>query len=81
VILKGTKVDGMYTADPVHHADADHPPRLTYKEVFDRGLRVMDLTAITLCMENHLPIVVFNVQVPGNLRRVVLGEELGTLVQ
>ncbi len=81
VILKGTKVDGMYTADPVHHADADHLPRLTYKEVFDRGLRVMDLTAITLCMENHLPIVVFNVQVPGNLRRVVLGEELGTLVQ
>ncbi len=81
VILKGTKVDGMYTADPIHHADADHLPRLTYKEVLDRGLRVMDLTAITLCMENHLPIVVFNVQVPGNLRRVVLGEELGTLVQ
>jgi uridylate kinase len=81
VILKGTKVDGMYTADPAHHADADRLPRLTYQEVFDRGLRVMDLTAITLCMENHLPIVVFNVQVPGNLRRVVIGEEIGTLVQ
>jgi uridylate kinase len=81
VLLKGTKVDGMYTADPVHHADADRLPRLTYQEVFDRGLRVMDMTAITLCMENHLPIVVFNVQVPGNLRRVVLGEEIGTLVQ
>lgn len=81
VILKGTKVDGMYTADPMRHADATRLPRLSYREVFDRGLRVMDLTAITLCMENQLPIVVFNIQVPGNLRRIMEGEEIGTLVQ
>lgn len=81
VILKGTKVDGMYTADPMRDRDATRLPNLSYQEVFDRGLRVMDMTAITLCMENQLPIVVFNIQVPGNLRRIVEGEEIGTFVQ
>ncbi len=81
VLLKGTKVDGIHTADPVKHPEALRLPRLKYQEVFERGLRVMDLTAITLCMENQLPIVVFNIQVPGNLRRAVLGEPIGTAVQ
>jgi uridylate kinase len=81
VLLKGTKVDGIHTADPVKNAEAVRLPRLGYKEILDRNLRVMDLTAITLCMENKLPIVVFNIQIPGNLRRAVLGEAIGTLVQ
>ncbi|MDM7915018.1 MAG: UMP kinase [Candidatus Eisenbacteria bacterium] len=81
VVLKGTKVDGIHTADPVHHPDAQRLPLLTYEQVLSQNLRVMDLTAITLCMENKLPIVVFDVQVPGNLMKVVTGEPLGTLVQ
>jgi uridylate kinase len=81
VVLKGTKVSGIHTRDPMLFSDAEHLPKLTYQEVLDRGLRVMDLTAITLCMENGLPIVVFDVQVPGNLRKVLMGEGLGTLVQ
>jgi len=81
VVLKGTKVSGIHTADPMRVLDAEHLPRLTYQEVLDRGLRVMDLTAITLCMENHLPIVVFDIQVPGNLKKVILNEGIGTLVQ
>ncbi len=81
VLLKGTKVDGMYSADPMRDSDAVQLPHLSYQEVLDRGLRVMDMTAITLCMENRLPIVVFNIRVPGNLQRVVGGEEIGTLVQ
>jgi uridylate kinase len=81
VLLKGTKVDGIHTADPEKDAEAVRLPRLGYKEILDRNLRVMDMTAITLCMENQLPIVVFNIQIPGNLRRAVLGEAIGTLVQ
>jgi uridylate kinase len=81
VVLKGTKVSGIHTADPMRFVDAEHLPILTYKEVLDRGLRVMDLTAITLCMENGLPIVVFDIQVPGNLKKVILNEGIGTLVQ
>jgi uridylate kinase len=81
VLLKGTKVDGIHSADPVKDPKAILLPRLGYREILDRDLRVMDLTAITLCMENKLPIVVFNIQIPGNLRAVVLGETIGTLVQ
>jgi uridylate kinase len=81
VLLKGTKVEGIHSADPVKDPSAVRLPRLNHQEIIDRNLRVMDMTAITLCMENKLPIVVFNIQVPGNLRRVVLGEEIGTVVQ
>jgi uridylate kinase len=81
VILKATKVDGIYSADPMREPNADRFDRLTYIEVLNRGLRVMDTTAISLCMENKLPIVVFNLNKPGNLRRVVMGEPgVGSLV-
>jgi uridylate kinase len=81
VILKATKVDGIYSADPMRVPNADRFDRLTYIEVLNRGLRVMDTTAISLCMENKLPIVVFNLNTPGNLRRVVMGEPgVGSLV-
>jgi uridylate kinase len=74
VILKATKVDGIYSGDPQLDPDAVLLPRVTYIEVLNRGLRVMDTTAISLCMENKLPIGVFNLNTPGNLRRVVIGE-------
>jgi len=74
VILKATKVDGIYSGDPVVDPNAVLLPRVTYIEVLNRGLRVMDTTAISLCMENKLPIGVFNLNTPGNLRRVVIGE-------
>jgi uridylate kinase len=81
VILKATKVDGIYSADPVHHPDAVRFDRLTYIEVLNRGLRVMDTTAISLCMENKLPIVIFNLNRSGNLHRVVMGQAgVGSLV-
>jgi uridylate kinase len=80
VILKGTKVDGIYTADPMVHKDAVRYDTIPYLEVIDRGLKVMDSTAITLCMDNKLPIIVFNLQRPGNLRRVIMGEPVGTRV-
>ena len=81
VILKATKVDGIYSADPMRVPNAERFDRLTYIEVLNRGLRVMDTTAISLCMENKLPIVVFNLNTPGNLRRVVMGEPgVGSLV-
>lgn len=79
-IFKGTKVDGVYDADPMTNKDAKKFDTLTHQDVIQRGLRVMDITAVTLCMENHLPIIVFNVKKPGNLKRVVLGEKLGTTV-
>ncbi len=79
-ILKATKVDGVYSADPVHDATATFFPRITYLDILTRGLKVMDSTAITLCMDNRLPLVVFNVGERGNLLRVVKGEEVGTLV-
>ncbi|HEV8675603.1 MAG TPA: UMP kinase [Methylomirabilota bacterium] len=74
IILKATKVDGIYSADPVLDPQAVRLPRVTYIEVLNRGLRVMDTTAISLCMDNKLPIGVFNLNTPGNLRRIVLGE-------
>jgi len=80
VILKGTKVDGIYTADPMLHADASKYDTISYIEVLERELKVMDATAISLCMDNKLPIVVFNLRAPGNLRRVVMGEPVGTRV-
>ena len=81
VILKGTKVDGIYTADPLVHADARRLERLTYLEVLAQQLKVMDATAISLCMDNKLPIVVFDLRKPGNLERVVMGEPVGSLVE
>lgn len=79
-IIKGTKVDGIYDSDPVKNKDAKKFDRLSYLEVVKRELKVMDTTAVTLCMENNLEIVVFNLIQPGNLRRIVLGENLGTRV-
>ncbi len=80
VILKATKVDGIYTADPVKHPDATKYDRVSYLQVLQERLQVMDATAISLCMDNKLPIVVFNLKEPGNIRRVVMGENIGTTV-
>jgi uridylate kinase len=80
-ILKGTKVDGVYDKDPVKHADAVKFDELTYMDVLEKRLRVMDATAITLAMDNNLPIVVFNMFTPGNLTRVLAGEPVGTVVK
>ncbi len=80
VILKGTKVDGVYDKDPVKNEDARKFNKISYIEVLDRGLKVMDSTAISLCMDNGIPILVFSVLKPGNIKRVVMGEEVGTLV-
>jgi uridylate kinase len=80
VILKATKVDGVYTADPTLDPTATKFQRLGYLEVLNRGIEVMDNTALTLCMDNDVPIVVFNLLKEGNIERVVLGEEIGTLV-
>jgi len=79
-VLKATKVEGVYDADPVLHPDARLFTEISYREVMERGLRVMDATAITMCMENDLPIRVFNISVPGNIARAVRGEPVGTLV-
>jgi uridylate kinase len=81
VILKGTKVDGFYTADPMKDATATHLPEVTYLQALEQGLKVMDATAISLCMDNALPIVVFNLRTPGNLRRVIMGERIGSIVR
>ena len=80
VILKGTRVDGIYTADPEKDSTATRFEAISYTEVYERGLNVMDLTAFTLSQENHLPIVVFDMNKPGNLLRVVEGDKVGTLV-
>ncbi len=80
VILKGTKVDGVYTADPMLYPDATRLDTISYLQVLEQGLKVMDATAISLCMDNRLPIVVFNLLTAGNLRRAVLGEQVGSLV-
>jgi uridylate kinase len=80
VILKGTKVDGIYTADPLQHPDARRFDRISYLQVLEQGLQVMDATAISLCMDNNLPIMVFNLRTPGNLRRAVMGEPIGSVV-
>ena len=80
VMLKGTRVDGIYTADPEKDASAVKYDSITYDEIIAKGLKVMDLTAVTMCNENHLPIYVFNMDKVGNLKRVMTGEEIGTLV-
>ncbi len=80
VILKGTKVDGIYSADPVKQPDATRYEHLTYLQVLQERLQVMDATAVSLCMDNKLPIVVFNLRTPGNIRRVIMGEAVGTVV-
>jgi uridylate kinase len=80
VILKATKVDGVYDADPQKVPDAKMFSRINYLDVLSRGLKVMDTTAISMCMDNSLPIIVFNLNVPGNLQRVILGEKVGSLV-
>jgi len=81
VILKGTKVDGVYTADPMVDKTARRYETISYLEVLERQLKVMDATAISLCMDNKLPIVVFNLRQAGNLRRVIMGEPVGTTVR
>src|SRR5437016_2881346 len=80
VILKGTKVDGIYDADPMLQPSASRFDRISYLEVLDKGLKVMDATAISLCMDNRLPIVVFNLKTPGNIKRAIAGAPIGALV-
>lgn len=80
VVIKGTKVDGIYDEDPVKNSNAKMFDHLSYLEVLNRRLKVMDLTAILLCMENNLPIIVFNLLKDGNLKRILLGEKIGTKV-
>jgi uridylate kinase len=80
VIIKGTRVDGVYDSDPEKNPSAKHFPQISYQDVLRKDLRVMDMTAITLCKENHLPIAIFNMNIPSNLRRLVLGEKIGTAV-
>jgi uridylate kinase len=81
VIIKGTRVDGVYSADPEKFPDAEFYAELDYMQIVKKGLRVMDPTAITLSMDNHLPIIVFNMGQPGNLKKVILGELIGTKVK
>ena len=81
IILKATKVDGIYDADPVKSPKAKKIDSITYLEVLQQGLKVMDSTAISLCMDNHLPIIVYDLKRKGNLRRIVQGEKIGTLVK
>ena len=80
VVLKGTKVDGLYDKDPMKHSDAVKYDTITYREVIEKNLRVMDLTAITLCSENSLPIQIFDINASGYLKDIVLGNKLGTLI-
>lgn len=80
VMLKGTRVDGIYTADPEKDPTATKFHDITYQEVIQRGLKVMDITATAMCMQNDLPIYVFNMDILGNLKKVIEGEEIGTLV-
>lgn len=81
VILKGTRVDGIYTADPEKDPTATKFETISYAECITKNLKVMDMTAFTLCMENKMPIIVFDMNTPGNLRKVVVGDNVGTLVQ
>jgi uridylate kinase len=79
-ILKGTRVDGVYSADPEKDPAAVKYDTLSFDEAYSKGLKIMDLTAFTLCRENHMPIVVFNMNKPGNLARLIAGEAIGTVV-
>jgi uridylate kinase len=80
VILKATKVDGVYTHDPMIHKNAKKFSRLSYLDVLKKGLKIMDTTAISLCMDNNLPVIVFNLKKTGNIRRVILGQKVGTVI-
>lgn len=80
VVLKGTRVDGVYSQDPEKFPDATRYKTLTFQEAYERNLNIMDMTAFTLCMENKLPIIVFDMNKPGNLMKVTKGEEAGTLI-
>ena len=81
VILKGTRVDGIYTADPEKNPDATKYDMISFDDVYGKGLKIMDMTAFTLCKENNLPIIVFDMDTPGNLKQVVEGEQVGTVVR
>lgn len=81
VVIKGTRVDGVYDSDPEKNPDAVRYENITYKDVMERDIRVMDQTAITLCKENHLPILVFNITKNGNLQRLITGDNIGTIVK
>lgn len=81
VILKGTKVDGIYDADPMKHPKAKRYDELTFFQVIEKDLRVMDSTAVTLCMDHNLPLIVFNLKETGNIKRIILGQKVGTIVQ
>lgn len=81
VILKATKVDGVYTADPLLNPQAERFKELSYLDVLQKQLRVMDSTAVSLCMDNNLPIIVFNLREKGNMKRILLGEDIGTIVK
>lgn len=81
VILKGTRVDGIYTADPLKDSSATKFDTISFDEAYQRGLKVMDMTAFTLCMENNLPIIVFDMDTPGNLKKLLQGNQVGTIVK
>jgi uridylate kinase len=80
VLLKATKVEGIYSADPVVHKDAVKFEEITYMEILQLGLNVMDMTAVSLCKDNNMPMIIFNMNRPGNIRRVISGERVGSLV-
>ncbi len=80
VIMKGTKVDGIYDSDPLKNADAKKYPDIPFMAILNQNLKVMDSTAVSLCMDNQLPLIVFNLKEKGNFERVVRGESIGTLV-
>ena len=80
VILKGTRVDGVYDADPEKYPDANKYDTLTFDEAYEKKLKIMDMTAFTLCKENKIPVVVFDMNSSGNLKKVILGDNVGTLV-
>lgn len=81
IILKGTKVDGIYDADPMKHPKAKRYDELTFFQVIEKDLRVMDSTAVTLCMDHSLPLIVFNLKETGNIKRIILGQKIGTIVR
>jgi len=81
IILKGTRVDGVYTSDPLKNKDAVKLDQISFARVISDGLAVMDMTAFTLCQENNLPIIIFNINTPGNLKRIIDGETIGTLIK
>ena len=80
IILKATKVEGVYDSDPLENPEAKMFKRLTYLQVLEKGLRVMDTTAISLCMENKLPIIVFSLRQEGSIKKVVMGEQVGSVI-